>query len=120
MEVKASKIIHIYFFSSHPCGITSILNRIIYDKFIENFSKEKKSYLCKILSGDDFVDLNFHEQGLEVLNNLDIGTENIIIYVYDISKVKPLESLNPISEAIKSILTDKFKNIKIGVIDKRP
>ena len=116
MEVKASKIIHIYFFSSHPCGITSILNRITYDKFIENCSKEKKSYLCKILSGDDFVDLNFHEQGLEVLNNLDIGTENIIIYVYDISKVKPLESLNPISEAIKSILTDKFKNIKIGVI----
>ena len=116
MEVKSSKIINIYFFSSHPCGITSILNRIIYDKFIENCSKEKKSYHFKILSGDNFIDLYFHEQSLEVLNNMDIGAENIIIYAYDISKVKPFDSLNPIYEASRSILEDNIKKIKIGVI----
>ena len=116
MEVKSTRIVNIYFFSSHLCGITSILNQIIYDKFIENCSKEKKSYYYKILSGDDFVDVNFHEQGLEVLNYFDIGTENIIIFVYDINKVKPFDSLNPIYEAIRSILEDNFKNIKIGII----
>ena len=116
MEVKSSKIIDVYFFSSHPCGITSIINRIIYGKFIENCTKEKKSYEYKILSGDNFVNLNFHEQSIEVLNNFDIGSENIIIYVYDLNKVKPFDSLNPIYDAIRSILTDNYKKVKIGVI----
>ena len=116
MEVKSSKIIDVYFFSSHPCGITSIINRIIYGKFIENCAKEKKSYEYKILSGDNFVNLNFHEQSIEVLNNFDIGSENIIIYVYDLNKVKPFDSLNPIYDAIRSILTDNYKKVKIGVI----
>ena len=47
---------------------------------------------------------------------MDIGAENIIIYVYDINKVKPFDSFNHISEAIRSILADNIKKIKIGVI----
>jgi len=116
MEVKSSKNINIYFLSSHPAGITSILNRIMYNKFEENCSKEKKSYQYKIFSGENFVNINFHEQKLEILNNLDIKAENIIIYVYDLSKAKPFESLNSINEAIKSIVGDNFKNIKVGLI----
>ena len=118
MEEKPSRIINIFFFSSHPAGITSILNRMMYNKFDENSatSTEKKSYQYKILSGENFVIFNFHEQSIEILNDLDNKTENIIIYVYDLDKAKPFDSLNPIYEAIKSILGDKLKSIKIGII----
>ena len=115
MEDKSSKIINIFFFSSHACGKTSILNRIIYGKFIENCTNENKSYHCKLLSGDNFVELNFYEQSLEILNKMDIG-ENLIIFIYDLNLAKPFHSLNPIYEAIRNILADKCKNIKIGLI----
>ena len=118
MEEKPSRIINIFFFSSHPAGITSILKRMMYNKFDGNSttSTEKKSYQYKILSGENFVIFNFHEQSIEILNDLDNKTENIIIYVYDLDKAKPFDSLNPIYEAIKSILGDKLKSIKIGII----
>mgnify|MGYP002624593388 CR=1 FL=1 len=116
MEENSSRVINIFFFSSHPAGITSILNRIMYNKFYENCTTEKKSYHFKFFSGDNFVTLNFHKQNLEMLNDLDNKTENIIIFAYDLSKVKPFDSLNPIYEAIKSIAGDNLKNIKVGVI----
>ena len=116
MEEKSSRIINVFFFSSHPAGITSILNRIMHNKFEENATTEKKSYPYKIFSGENFVTFNFHEQSMEILNDFDNKTENIIIYVYDLNKARPFESLNPIYEAIKSILGDNYKNIKIGVI----
>ena len=116
MEVKSSKIINIYFFSTHRAGITSILNRIMYNKFEENNTTEKKSYQYKIFSGENFVTVNFHEQNLEILNDLDITTENIIIYVYDLNKDKSFDSLNPINEAIKSIVGDNLRRVKVGII----
>jgi hypothetical protein len=36
--------------------------------------------------------------------------------VYDLKNARPFESLNPIYEAIESILGDNLKNIKIGII----
>jgi GTPase SAR1 family protein len=116
MEAKSSKIINIYFFSTHGAGITSILNRIMYNKFEDNYPTEKKSYQYKIFSGENFVTVNFHEQNLEILNDLDITTENIIIYVYDLNKGKSFDSLNPINEAIKSILGDNLRSVKVGII----
>jgi len=122
MEKKPSRTINIYFFSSHPAGITSILNRIMYNKFEvarpleENCTNDKTSYHYKILFGENFVNVNFHQQSLEILNDLDIKEENIIIYVYDLSMAKPFASLNPINEVVKSILGDKLKNIKLGII----
>jgi len=116
MEVKSSKTINIYFFSTHRAGITSILNRIMYNKFEDNCTTEKKSYQYKIFSGENFVTINFHEQNIEILNDLDIKTDNIIIYVYDLNKNKPSDSLNPINENIKSIVGDNLKSIKVGII----
>jgi len=116
MEAKSTKVVNIFFFSSHACGITSIINRIIYGNFLENSTKENKSYHYKLLSGDNFVELNFYKKNFEALNNLDIEAKNIIIYVYDLNKDKPLQSLSSICEAIGTILADNFKNIKIGLI----
>ena len=116
MEAKSSKIINIYFFSTHGAGITSILNRIMYNKFEDNYPTEKKSYQYKIFSGENFVTFNFHEQNLEILNDLDIKAENIIIYIYDLNKAKSFGSLTSINEAIKSIVRANITDIKIGII----
>ena len=116
MEVKSSNSTNIYFFSTHHAGITSILNRIMYNKFEDNCTTEKKSYQYKIFSGENFVTINFHEQNLEILNDLDIKADNIIILVYDLNINKSSDSLNPINEYIKSIVGDNLKSIKIGII----
>ena len=116
MEVKSSNSTNIYFFSTHHAGITSILKRIMYNKFEDNCTTEKKSYQYKIFSGENFVTINFHEQNLEILNDLDIKADNIIILLYDLNINKSSDSLNPINEYIKSIVGDNLKSIKIGII----
>ena len=117
MKVNHSKTVDVFFISTHHAGITSILNRMLFNYFIENDKKGKKeTYQYEIYLDKNYIIFNFREQTIEGLKEFNPKNENIIIFVYSLDKSKPSISIEPIHEAIKDILKENYKNIKIGLI----
>ena len=120
MNEQSLKTINILFISTHSCGITSLIHRILFNSFSEKIISDKNVYTYKILTSEGFITLNFWDvaskKRFEVINEINFKGENIIIFIYNLEKYDPSSILDVLKEELTEYLKDIIKKAKFGII----
>ena len=112
-----SKTVNVYFLPSDKSpGISSLIYRMLFNKFTENIPDKKNQYQFKILEGKNYITLNFWKIKDDIdklMSSLDPINENIILFVYNVSKYDPSKEFSTIHNNIITYLTTIKKDVKL-------